>query len=235
MSCSSGTESSTGCSAAGRSTSTRGRSRDRTTTSTSPSGWTTTTALRPCWRRTGGTTRPRPARTATPATNSVPCGSSWRFSLAARTATCTRPLREGRAAWPAGAFENDVAKLGGARARIVTLPALKADKSEAHHDPRVAAKDRVDLAVLSHVTYPEPSTAADEAPLRGRPENPRSDALPEPVDSRGGRFYRRMGQRRERRWCATRLLLRLWPGHHAGARPTPRISRERPPSPRGIR
>jgi hypothetical protein len=61
------------------------------------------------------------------------------------------PLREGRAAWPTGAFENDLAELRGARARIISLQALKADKSEAHDDPRVAAKDRADSAILSHL------------------------------------------------------------------------------------
>ena len=62
------------------------------------------------------------------------------------------PLREGQAAWPEGAFENDLAELRGVRARIIGLHALKADKSEAHGDPRVARKDRADLAVLSRLS-----------------------------------------------------------------------------------
>jgi hypothetical protein len=41
-----------------------------------------------------------------------------------------------------------VAELGGVRARVIRLDALKANKSEAHDDPRVAAKDRADLATL---------------------------------------------------------------------------------------
>jgi hypothetical protein len=62
------------------------------------------------------------------------------------------PLREGRAAWPPGAFANDVAELRGARARVVSFDGLKADKSEAHDDARVAAKDRADLAILSRLS-----------------------------------------------------------------------------------
>jgi hypothetical protein len=58
------------------------------------------------------------------------------------------PLRDGRAAWPGDGFENDVAELRGVRARVMSLPALRADKSEARDDPRVAAKDRADSAVL---------------------------------------------------------------------------------------
>jgi hypothetical protein len=59
------------------------------------------------------------------------------------------PLREGRAGWPDEAFENDVAELLGVRAKVMTLPALKADKSEARDDALVAAKDRADLATLA--------------------------------------------------------------------------------------
>jgi hypothetical protein len=59
------------------------------------------------------------------------------------------PLEEGRGTWPEGSFGNDVAELGGVRARVIGLGALKADKSELHDDPRVAAKDRADLATLA--------------------------------------------------------------------------------------
>ena len=59
------------------------------------------------------------------------------------------PLREGRAAWPEEAFEDDVAELAGVRARVMSLRALKADKAERRDDPIVAAKDRADLATLS--------------------------------------------------------------------------------------
>ena len=58
------------------------------------------------------------------------------------------PLVDGRGSWPEGAFGDDVAELGGVRARVIGLQALRADKSEAHDDPRVAAKDHADLATL---------------------------------------------------------------------------------------
>ena len=58
-------------------------------------------------------------------------------------------LREGRAAWPEEALEDDVAELAGVRARVISLRALKADKAERRDDPIVAAKDRADLATLS--------------------------------------------------------------------------------------
>jgi hypothetical protein len=66
--------------------------------------------------------------------------------------TVSTPLREGRAAWPAGAFGGDVAELRGVRARVISLRALIADKSEARDDPAVAAKDRADIAILSRLT-----------------------------------------------------------------------------------
>ena len=62
--------------------------------------------------------------------------------------TVYTPLEDGRGAWPEGAFEDDFAELRGVRARVIGLRALRADKSETHDDPRVAAKDRADLATL---------------------------------------------------------------------------------------
>jgi len=59
------------------------------------------------------------------------------------------PLTEGRGTWPEGSFGDDVAELRGVRAPVIGLRALKADKSERHDDPRVAAKDRADLATLA--------------------------------------------------------------------------------------
>jgi hypothetical protein len=59
------------------------------------------------------------------------------------------PVQKGRGTWPDGAFENDVAELLGVRARVMSVRALRADKSESHDDPAVAAKDRADLAALS--------------------------------------------------------------------------------------
>jgi hypothetical protein len=61
------------------------------------------------------------------------------------------PLQDSRSLWPPEAFESDAAELNGVRARIISVRALKADKSEAHGDPRVAAKDRADLATLAGV------------------------------------------------------------------------------------
>jgi hypothetical protein len=58
------------------------------------------------------------------------------------------PLREGRGTWPEGSFGDDVAELRGVRARVISLDALKADKSTVHGDPGVAAKDRADLCTL---------------------------------------------------------------------------------------
>jgi hypothetical protein len=62
--------------------------------------------------------------------------------------TVYTPLEAGRGTWPAGAFGKDVAELEGVRARVIGVGALRADKAEAHDDPRVAAKDRADLTTL---------------------------------------------------------------------------------------
>jgi hypothetical protein len=64
---------------------------------------------------------------------------------------CT-PLRDGYSAWPAEAFKDDVAELSGFRARVMSLDALKEDKSEHRNDPAVAAKDRIDMMTLSRVS-----------------------------------------------------------------------------------
>jgi hypothetical protein len=58
------------------------------------------------------------------------------------------PLKEGRGTWPEASFGDDVAELQGVRARVISLRALKADKSAIRDDPHVAAKDRADLATL---------------------------------------------------------------------------------------
>jgi hypothetical protein len=75
------------------------------------------------------------------------------FAFLARSADgqVHTPLREGRAAWPDGAFGEDVGELRGTRVRIMSLGALRADKSEVRDDPRVAAKDRADLASLARL------------------------------------------------------------------------------------
>jgi hypothetical protein len=58
------------------------------------------------------------------------------------------PLRHGSGTWPEGAFGEEIAELRGLRVRVISRRALEADKSEAHDDPRVAAKDLADLATL---------------------------------------------------------------------------------------
>ena len=50
-----------------------------------------------------------------------------------------------------GSFQNDIRELRGVRARVINLSALKAEKSESRDDPTVAAKDRLDSAVLSRL------------------------------------------------------------------------------------
>jgi hypothetical protein len=63
------------------------------------------------------------------------------------------PLRDGgRGEWPAGAFEDSIAELGGVRARVVSLDALRTDKAEVRDDAIVAAKDRADSNTLSGLT-----------------------------------------------------------------------------------
>jgi lincosamide nucleotidyltransferase A/C/D/E len=62
--------------------------------------------------------------------------------------TVYTPLENGRGAWPEAAFGDEIAWLGGVRARVIGLGALRADKSSAHGNPRAAAKDRADLETL---------------------------------------------------------------------------------------
>jgi hypothetical protein len=57
-----------------------------------------------------------------------------------------------RGTWHEGSFGEDEAELGGVRARVISLDALKVDKSTLHDDPRVVAKDRADLATLARAT-----------------------------------------------------------------------------------
>jgi hypothetical protein len=61
------------------------------------------------------------------------------------------PLRSGLAAWPDGAFGEDVRELQGVRARLISLSALRRGKASPRDDPADAAKDRADLERL-----PEP-------------------------------------------------------------------------------
>jgi hypothetical protein len=62
------------------------------------------------------------------------------------------PLEDGgRAAWATGAFGEDVLTLGGVRARVITVAALRGEKSGARDDPAIEAKDRQDLATLARI------------------------------------------------------------------------------------
>ena len=90
---------------------------------------------------------PRQGRTATRATNAETCGSSSPSARDEKGVIYT-PLREGRGTWPDASFGSDVAELRGVRVRVISIAALEADKSVVHEDPRVAAKDRADLATL---------------------------------------------------------------------------------------
>jgi hypothetical protein len=60
---------------------------------------------------------------------------------------CT-PTRSGYASWPADAFGDEVGEVGGVRARVIGLRALREDKASPKNDPRTTAKDRADLDVL---------------------------------------------------------------------------------------
>lgn len=62
--------------------------------------------------------------------------------------TVYTPLPGGPVSWPTGALGTDVGRVGGVSARVVTLDALIADKSEDHGDALAAEKDRADLATI---------------------------------------------------------------------------------------
>jgi Uncharacterised nucleotidyltransferase len=59
------------------------------------------------------------------------------------------PLRDGRAGWADGAFERDVGQCSGVSANVISLSALRAEKSGPHEDAVATAKGRADLATLS--------------------------------------------------------------------------------------
>jgi lincosamide nucleotidyltransferase A/C/D/E len=54
--------------------------------------------------------------------------------------------------WPPNSFQHDVAEVGGVRARVVSLPSLRADKAVVRDDESVAAKDRADSATLRRLS-----------------------------------------------------------------------------------
>lgn len=62
--------------------------------------------------------------------------------------TIFTPAGDERGEWPPASFGDTVAELHGVQARVVGLESLLADKSLAHDDQAVAAKDRLDVATL---------------------------------------------------------------------------------------
>jgi hypothetical protein len=60
------------------------------------------------------------------------------------------PVRDGRGEWPEGTFGDAAAELHGIRARVVGRDALMAEKSIDRGDAVTAAKDRADVASLTH-------------------------------------------------------------------------------------
>jgi Aminoglycoside-2''-adenylyltransferase len=73
------------------------------------------------------------------------------FLARAESGEVFTPLRDGQGSWPDGAFEDDVVELLETRAKVISLSALKADKSESRGDPAVATKDRLDSVSLSRL------------------------------------------------------------------------------------
>jgi hypothetical protein len=71
------------------------------------------------------------------------------FLALAGSGEVVTPLEDGQGSWPDGAFQDDAVELSGTRAKVISLAALKADKSESRDDPAVAAKDKRDSAILS--------------------------------------------------------------------------------------
>jgi hypothetical protein len=57
-------------------------------------------------------------------------------------------LLAGRGEWPANSFSDDVARLHGICAHVVSRESLIADKSTSRADAETAAKDRADVATL---------------------------------------------------------------------------------------
>jgi Aminoglycoside-2''-adenylyltransferase len=53
--------------------------------------------------------------------------------------------------WPPNSFEHYVGEVAGVRARVVSLPSLKADKATVRDDESVAAKDRADSVTLGRL------------------------------------------------------------------------------------
>jgi hypothetical protein len=62
------------------------------------------------------------------------------------------PIGDGhRATWAAGAFGQDIRTLEAVKARVITLPALREEKTGSREDPVAEAKDRQDSATLKRL------------------------------------------------------------------------------------
>lgn len=61
------------------------------------------------------------------------------------------PLQAGRAFWPENTFANDIAELDKRRIRVISLFALRAEKSEIFGDPDIDKKNSADLATLARI------------------------------------------------------------------------------------
>ena len=62
------------------------------------------------------------------------------------------PIGDGhRATWATAAFGQDIRSLGGVRARVITLSALREEKSGPRDDPAAEAKDCQDLETLKRL------------------------------------------------------------------------------------
>jgi hypothetical protein len=68
------------------------------------------------------------------------------YSVYERDDVCLEVAVRDHGEWPPESFEDDVAEVGGVRARVVSLSALRADKAVVRDDASVAAKDRADSA-----------------------------------------------------------------------------------------
>jgi hypothetical protein len=76
------------------------------------------------------------------------------------------PAASGRGDWPAGSFGSDASMLNGVTARVVGLESLIIDKADPKGGPDAAAKDRVDVAVLTDLDAAARSSAGSP-PERG--------------------------------------------------------------------
>ena len=94
-------------------------------------------------------------RTSTQGTNVAPSGSSWRFSLAMSVSGFTHPCVKVEARGRTDRSKTTPPNWRGMRARVISLPALKADKSKARDDPlgggRSFRAERLGSADRSHL------------------------------------------------------------------------------------